>query len=379
MHTNSTASAVAVVALAVLGLSFIVARGRSLATAIARLRQWEFWPAWLFYLPVVAMCLRLAVRYRGLALPTVANLNQKNGGMIGESKAEILEQLQQAAPEFVAHTRLIAPGALDARLHQVRQALAEGVLAFPFIFKPDVGQRGAGFRIIHDELQARQYLESVKAPVVMQQYAAGPGEAGIFYYRLPDEAQGKIFAITHKIFPGVKGDGVSTVAELIAADPRARLMAPVYERRLAGKTTEILAQGDRLQLVEAGNHCQGCIFEDGRQFYTEAMASRVDDISRRLEGFYIGRYDVRYGSEDDLRAGRFLVIELNGASSEATSIYDARNSLWQAYAVLYQQWDLVYRIGAMNRRRGHPPAGIRAVLRDWLEYRRDAAAYPLAD
>ena len=53
-----------------------------------RIVRWEFWPAWLFYGPVAAMCAWLGVRYRGLSLPTIANLNQKNGGIIGESKME---------------------------------------------------------------------------------------------------------------------------------------------------------------------------------------------------------------------------------------------------------------------------------------------------
>src|SRR5205823_1452898 len=48
-------------------------------------------------------------------------------------------------------------------------------------------------------------------------------------------------------------------------------------------------------------------------------------------------------SETDLRAGRnFQIIELNGAASEATSIYDARNSLFAAYRKNHrwksQQW-----------------------------------------
>jgi hypothetical protein len=105
----------------------------------------------------------------------------------------------------------------------------------------------------------------------------------------------------------------------------------------------------------------------------------MDQISQKLEGFYIGRYDLRYTSADDLREGRFTVIELNGASSEATSIYDARNSLRQAYSILYRQWDLVYKIGAANRERGHKPAGLSEVVREWLSYQKKSESYPMAD
>ncbi|NJR13361.1 MAG: hypothetical protein HC779_02710 [Phyllobacteriaceae bacterium] len=51
--------------------------------------------------------------------------------------------------------------------------------------------------------------------------------------------------------------------------------------------------------------------------------------------------------QDDLRAGRnFQIVELNGAASEATSIYDSRNSLFGAYRTLFHQWELVFAIGA---------------------------------
>src|SRR5436309_10647017 len=51
---------------------------RLLGISFDRIVRWEFWPAWLFYSPVVAICFWLGLRYRGLSLPTVANLNQKN-------------------------------------------------------------------------------------------------------------------------------------------------------------------------------------------------------------------------------------------------------------------------------------------------------------
>lgn len=42
-------------------------------TRIELWRHWEFWPAWLFYPPVAIYCLWLAIKYRGLAVPTAAN------------------------------------------------------------------------------------------------------------------------------------------------------------------------------------------------------------------------------------------------------------------------------------------------------------------
>ena len=112
------------------------------------------------------------------------------------------------------------------------------------------------------------------------------------------------------------------VEELIRADSRAALIARTYLRRFAHRRSEILSVGEVLKLVETGNHAQGCIFRDGGHLQT-ARSSGVQNISRKVPGFYIGRYDIRYENEEDFKQGRnFQIVELNGASSEATSIYD---------------------------------------------------------
>jgi hypothetical protein len=246
--------------------------------------------------------------------------------------------------------------------------------------KPDVGQRGYGVKLIPSMREAFDYLDQVEGPVLVQRYAAGPREAGIFYFRWPNESRGRIFAMTEKIFPVLIGDGVRTIEQLIRADPRASFMAKVYLQRFAQRRAEVLRAGQILKLVESGNHAQGCIFRDGMHLRTEALEQAVDRISQSLPGFFIGRYDVRYANDDDLRDGRnFQIVELNGASSEATSIYDARNSLGQAYRTLFQQWRLVFAIGAANRARGHRPSSLRTLWREWRRYAEAALSYPCAD
>ena len=227
---------------------------------------------------------------------------------------------------------------------------------------------------------ARDYLSQVSGDVFLQEYAAGPCEAGIFYYRFPQEDRGRIFAITEKIFPVLSGDGVRTLEQLIRADRRAAIMASTYLKRHHAIRDKVLAAGQRLKLVEAGNHCQGCIFRDGMHLWSAELETRIDLISRQIPGFFIGRYDVRYACDDDIRRGEdFKILELNGAASEATSIYDNRNSLFRAYATLFEQWDLVFAIGAANRTLGHRPAALRLLRDEWKKYQQLSACYPLAD
>ena len=100
-----------------------------------------------------------------------------------------------------------------------------------------------------------------------------------------------------------------------------------------------------------------CIFTPKRW---SALSTK---FRRALPGFFIGRYDIRYENEEDFKHGlNFQIVELNGATSEATSIYDPRNSLFSAYRTLFRQWRLVFAIGASNRANGHAPYVTRDTL-----------------
>lgn len=360
--------------------AFLNFDSRKFAARIGRWRHWEFWPAWMFYPPVAIYYLWLAIKYRGAMLPTAANPGIFSGGMVGESKMATLRDLMARSPGFTADAELILGSTVEERMVSLQNIRARRNIGYPFILKPDLGQRGAGIKLIRNEAQAYAYLRQTSAALVVQRFAEGPHEAGIFYYRFPGESRGHIFAITEKIFPCITGDGKSTVAELVWSDSRARFMAVKYLDRLDGRQDEVLPAGKTLKLVEAGNHAQGCIFCDGMHLCTPALAAQIDVISQKVDGFFIGRYDIRYANEDDLRAGRnFQIIELNGAASEATSIYDARNSLWAAYQTLFRQWELVFAIGAENRKRGCATTKLSLLWREWRSYSLLAATYPAAD
>lgn len=159
------------------------------------------------------------------------------------------------------------------------------------------------------------------------------------------------------------GDGRRSVAGLILDDARLRCQRRIFARRLGAALDQVPAPNERVVLEERGNHRQGCEFRDGSHLETPALAVAIDEVSRGIEGFFFGRYDIRGRSVTDMQAGRFKVIELNGVSSEATNIYDPRNSLGAAYATLFRQWALAFRIGAANRASGERPTALGALLR----------------
>ena len=357
-----------------------VIRNVSIGSLVARLKRWEFWPPVVFYVPVAAKYMALAIKYRSFSLPTLANPGMYMGGVIGESKFETLADLSHAHPAAVAETHLVRFNSVEQQTCQILRLRNENNLQYPLVLKPDVGQRGYGFKVIHSDEDIHSYVTCFTRDVLVQKYVPGPLEAGIFYYRFPQEREGRIFAITEKVFPVVTGDGRHTLEELVRADPRASLVAGTYLERFASEQLRVLAADESFRLVEAGNHCQGAIFLEGGRLLSVTLAKRIDEISQSIPGFFVGRFDVRYSSEEALREGRdFQIIELNGASSEATNIYDPRNSLWNAYRTLFRQWEIVFAIADENRRQGLRTMSVKTILEEFLQYRRQAALHPVSD
>lgn len=314
-----------------------------------RLRRWEFWPAWAVYGPLLPALAWYALRHGGATVFTAANPGIPHGGLAGESKWEILRRLPADA---VVPTALIPPGPAPER----RAALlaAERVAGpYPMILKPDVGERGAGVRLVRGRPEALAALAAEPAALLAQKYHPGPFEAGIFYVRTPGARSGRIFSVTDKSFPVAVGDGVRTLRELIESHPRLRLQAPVFLARLGARAARVPHAGASVALGVAGNHCQGTMFLDGRGLITPELTLAFDRIAGAVPGFFFGRFDVRYADREELRAGRgFAAVELNGVGSESTNIYDPSTGFWRAQRVLREQWRLAYEIGAENIRRG---------------------------
>jgi hypothetical protein len=64
--------------------------------------------------------------------------------------------------------------------------------------------------------------------------------------------------------------------------------------------------------------------------------------------------DVRYDNWEDLKDGKnFSVIELNGAGSEPTHMYDPSHSLFFAWKEIIRHWFLLWRISRMNYKKGY--------------------------
>lgn len=338
--------------------SVLSARRRLLIqSSLARSLRWEFWPMWIFYIPVVFYIVWLALRYRSLAF-TAVNPGLPASGFIGENKSRCLMQLQKNCPEYTATTLLVpVTESQSSKLMLCQQFMQTHQLNYPIVLKPDFGQRGVDVAIIDDEEALSHYLRQANVDTVIQEYIAGV-EFGVFYMRDPERPSGYIFSLTHKCFPVLIGDGVSTIEALIFNHPRLYYMANFLLKKYSERLGEIPVIDEPVNLITLGSHCRGSLFLEGQQYFSSALEQVIDRASHGIEGFYFGRYDVRAADIEAFKRGDIRILEVNGVTSESTNMYDPSYSLIKAYRILFAQWKMAFEIGKKNIHRGYESLSI---------------------
>jgi pimeloyl-ACP methyl ester carboxylesterase/membrane protein DedA with SNARE-associated domain len=342
-------------------------RGRRLVVGRwRRLVRWEYWPWWMVYLPVAFWVLLLGLRHRSLSLFTLANPGIPTGGFVGESKGDLLAQMPAAVvPGWI---RLGAEDSVAARRAQVAAFLDRPGVDLPLVLKPDVGERGFGVRVMRTAEEIDDYLGEAIGATLVQEWVSGE-EFGVFYIRRPGEVRGRITSVTRKILPTVTGDGHTTLDRLILGDARAVCYAHPFLASHADALQSVPGQGEVVPLGDLGTHARGAQFLDGRDLVTADLEAAVERIARSVDGFYLGRFDLRAPSEEGLKRGEDLrVLELNGVTSEEAHIYDRRYGVFHAWKTLMEQWSTAFAIGSANRARGLATGGIRAVVVELRRY-----------
>ena len=342
----------------------------------------EFWPAWLFYAPVVGYWLYLALKYRSATLPLRVNPSIYLSGMVGESKTEILDLVKGEASRqsILTYRKFRRPQKLTESFYtNVLSEVHSAGIDFPFVVKPDLGCRGNGVQKLDTVAEFNQYLDDFPSgrDFIIQKLAPFVAEAGVFYQRKPGDNSGVLSSITLKYLPYVVGDGERSLRELIESDSRANKIKQVYFSGLADQLDNIIERDLLVPLVFAGSHCRGAIFKDGNAYITDQLTEKIDKILQSIEGFHYGRLDIKFRDLSALMRGEdFYIVEINGASSEATHIWDAQASLRNVFSTLFDQYRTLFEYGAIQRDNGVKSGSVLDLIRCWLRELKHGKTYP---
>lgn len=337
---------------------------KKLKLFIHKLTHWEYWPFDIVYIPMYFVWFYYSARAGSFFFFNASNPRIKNAGFLMESKKEIYDIIPQ---QFIPQTLFFADGTPP---DEVLKAIAASGISFPCIAKPDIGGKGRGVQKIYSPEDITAYAGRIKMDFLVQEFIPYPEEVGIFYCRMPGDDRGFITGIVAKEFMIVKGDGTSTITQLVQKDPRYHLQLPALQKIYGEGLNTILEKEELKNLVPYGNHARGAKFMDVSHWADESFTRSFDEVCRQIPEFHFGRLDVMYSNLEDLKAGKnFSIIELNGAGSEPTHIYDPGHSLFFAWKEISRHFKLLYRISIKNRKRGHPYLTVKEGMRMFRDNR----------
>lgn len=287
---------------------------------------------WIFYAPFVPYWVWNSVKSGSFSYFCKVNPGIKFGGFLDYSKYEILKQIPE---DFIPKTEFIS------HKNQI-----ENSPKFPFIVKPDLGERGVNVEVIRNKLDWKNY--PLKKDLIIQEFIDLPYEFGVFYAKLPNDNSGKILSVTGKEFLQFESDGKLTLRDFIDQNIRAYFRKEYLLKKFENELDKIYPKGTKILLEPVGNHNRGTMFYDASHLISEKLVQKINEISHQIDGFYYGRFDVKAKSEEDLKKGNFIILEVNGANSEATHIYDPKYSLIQAYKEVKRHLEFQFKISKMN-------------------------------
>lgn len=283
----------------------------------------------------------LCIKYRMLPSDIIhANPALPQGGLPFSPKDEILDRFSGALPYTVVRTR-----------EPLKERVKRGIEfaekhGWPCIVKPNSGHRGIDIHLSADADEMENILKRQTWDYQLQKYCPYTHEFGVFYCRMPGDDRGSIVSLTQKVIPVITGDGSADVEALI--DRGDIVNKKAVKEAMSARLHEIPSAGENIVTLVGASHSRGSIFLDASHLETQALAEKVHEFCS-VDGFYFGRLDVRAESVEAFQAGRFEVIEVNGATSEMIHVYDNRISFSEGLRILKRQWSLLFKIASRCR------------------------------
>jgi hypothetical protein len=314
---------------------------------IQKIKNWEQWPFKILYAPIAPVWLWYIIRSGAIWFFTPSNPKLTFGGMEGEPKKEMHDLL----PKNLCPTYFNVQPSEDFNV--IKKKLGSFNISFPLIVKPEVGGQGIFFRKIHNETELGNYHKRIPVEYFIQEFIAYPIEVSLFYYRYPNESKGAITGFLQKIPLQVTGDGKHTLQELILMNTKSSKRLEELRGKHEHNFEKVIEEGRIYILSYAANHNRGAKFIDLKEKIDDHLVGMLDTISRSINDFFYGRYDIMCQSVEDLKKGsNFVILEYNGCGAEPNHFYDTGYTLINAWKEILKHWKILFQISRYNNQRG---------------------------
>jgi hypothetical protein len=306
------------------------------------IKKYEFWNPRLFELPFYlylgAHCLIKRVGIKGLAKANYA-LDHGEIGLGSKFDSQLAFDQRFFLPSVLIEDSL----SIDQKKNEIHEFIK--LHGYPVILKSNVGSVGKGIAKVTSAADIDKHTPRLLGDFILQKFTSNSYECGVFYIR--HKGSSKITGINKKHFPTVVGNGRDDLLTLAKRHQRYTKHWNAFLQEL--DTYEILKAGVEKRLSFIGSHTLGCKFTDDAELHTAELEKAIFAIFESQPGFNFGRVDVKAADEDAFKRGEFVVIEVNGAASLPTHMFDPKYSVWQAYSIFFEHARYLVSIAAEQR------------------------------
>lgn len=305
--------------------------------------QWRYWPKEILYFPLTLYIILVeSLRTKHLFYFAAANPSISLGGFAGDSKKAILDHVPETLKPA---TILVRKGeSFESVKNKMRQ------FAYPLIAKPDIGEGGFKVKKIDNELDLKQYHQNNPMDYLIQLYCDDAHELTILTYKKGIDFI--VSSIVERIPFKVIGDGQATIKILITKSETG-----VYnKRRIEGLFGDRLAtvpeKGELVNAGSIGNWDFGATYKERPELNTIALKKTFDCMMKDIAIFNYARIDFKCKYYHDLEIGKIQILEINGVKGEPVQIYDGKYNLWQAYCIIFENWNIIRLLSLLEIKKG---------------------------
>jgi hypothetical protein len=150
----------------------------------------------------------------------------------------------------------------------------------------------------------------------------------------------------------VVGDGQSSIKQLMLKSDTGFFNQARLKKQFGERLHEVPANGEVVLAGSIGNLDYGASCIERPQLNTPEVQKQFHRMMSEIKIFNFARIDFKCHHYTDLMHGDIQILEINGVKGEPVQIYDGRYSLWQAYKIIFKQWNIIRQLSLLNIKNG---------------------------
>jgi len=291
-----------------------------------------YWISKHFYWQSLVHWAANGIRFRTMTFFSAGNPAIELGGMLSDKKTEFYDILP---------TELLPATTITKSYSAAKAFMSEHDLSFPIIMKPNTGLKGMMVEKVYTDGELQTFFSDEThgdREWLIQEFLDQEREYAVLVYKYPKSGKYGISSFIEKIYPSLVADGVSTYRQLIENYKNPFLIKEFPLRKFADQLDDIPGKGTKVVLDEIGNYSRGAKFYSKNDEIDSSMVETYYQQYKEISGLNFFRIDCKADSLEDVKAGNYKILEVNGMKGEPLHIYDPKSTFWGNVKALNNHW-----------------------------------------